>query len=136
MLHSTHAFAEHALNVHGAISTVARIGGAACDTEREAGVLCKLLAAAATRLAPRWIAREHIDRGVVLGRISIGGATLSPAARYSRRTTPRSSAHVVFLGDYIDSPRAGSVEVRIVTELWRTDLLSYVASQFMYLVDK
>lgn len=89
VLHSTHAFAERALDVYGdslvlfsppaqwkhgatqraagvncatarygATSTAARVGGAACDAEREAGVLRELRAAAAARLAPRWIARE------------------------------------------------------------------------------
>ena len=132
VLHSTHAFAEErARGVFGATSTAARVGGAASDAGAEARALDELLGAAAARLAPRWLAAAHVDAAAAVygphlhrwGNAFPGGRLLPPADAF----VP--SARVVFLGDYVDSPRAGSVEGAALSGLAAADALRAVAAR-------
>ena len=107
VLHSTHAFAEKNKDVYGATSTAARVGGAMSDASREEALVAALLSSAEARLAAFDAALAgpfygpHLHRW---GSAFPAGVLVPPDAA----VVP--SARVVFLGDYVDTGRAGTLE--------------------------
>eukprot|EP00927_Polykrikos_kofoidii_P051119 TRINITY_DN44925_c0_g1_i1.p1 TRINITY_DN44925_c0_g1~~TRINITY_DN44925_c0_g1_i1.p1 ORF type:complete len:398 (+),score=63.50 TRINITY_DN44925_c0_g1_i1:65-1258(+) len=116
VLHSTHAFAERVNNVYGQTSTAARVGGAASDASREKEVLDEMIEKLHTRMVPRWLSAEslvpawgpHLHRW---GNAFPCGSLMDSTKAF----VP--SARIVFLGDYIEGDRAGSVEGAVLSGL-------------------
>ena len=124
VLHSTHEFAER--RARARVRRDVDRGARRRRGERRgarARALDALLGAAAARLAPRWLAAAHVDAAAAVygphlhrwGNAFPGGALLAPADAF----VP--SARVAFLGDYVDSPRAGSVEGAALSGLAAAD---------------
>ncbi|KAH8056717.1 hypothetical protein JL720_14187 [Aureococcus anophagefferens] len=94
-------------DVYGATSTAARIGGALSDASREEALVAALLSSAEARLAAFDAALAgpfygpHLHRW---GSAFPAGVLVPPDAA----VVP--SARVVFLGDYVDTGRAGTLE--------------------------
>ena len=126
VLHSTHAFAERHRDVYGATSTAAIIGGAATDASREEALVAALLASAEARLAAFDASFADAFYGPHLHRW--GSAFPAGVLLPSEEHAAVPSARVVFLGDYVDTGRAGTVEGAALSGLAAAETLAAAAA--------
>ena len=126
VLHSTHAFAERHRDVYGATSTAAIIGGAATDASREEALVAALLASAEAKLAAFQTPFADAFYGPHLHRwgSAFPAGVLLPSEEHA--VVP--SARVVFLGDYVDTGRAGTVEGAALSGLAAAEALAAAAA--------
>ena len=108
-LHSSHAFSEDAAAVYGATGAAARVAGAATDADVERAVLARLTSAAERRLA-RWLQPAHIRTPAWGPHLHRWGAAFPDAQLLPEQHILVQSAGVAFAGDFVEHPRAGSVE--------------------------
>jgi len=114
VLHSTHDFAETAIDVYGAKSTAARIDGAMTDADREQAVLSEMLQQellvphllSPSDIKPAW--GPHLHRW---------GSAFPGEPLLAAEHAFLPSAHVAFSGDFVAAERAGTVEGAVLSGL-------------------
>jgi len=112
VLHSTRAFAEGAVDVHGSTSTAARVGGAANSGDREQQVLEQLLDAMRRALVGGDLLEAEYathDAAIFGPHLHRWGNAFSEGAPLELEQALCAEARIAFCGDFVGA-RTGSIE--------------------------
>ena len=117
VLHSTLDFARAHLDVYGATSAAARVGGAATDATREQEIVDRLRAALSARLAPKWLQEEDLASPVWGPHLHRWGAAFPQPPFMDQSLAVCAQSRIAFCGDYVAGPHAASVEGAVMAAI-------------------
>lgn len=124
VVNSTHQFADGVVNVHGATSTAARLGGANSASDREQEIVQQLWQVVRQRLVPEYISEEHFSAEPVWGpHLHRWGAAFPSGHGLPAAQALVPSARVLFCGDFVGDNPTGRVEDAALSGLAAADAL-------------